>query len=41
MTGMQLLKWENDRIVEEWGSFDLFGRLRQRGVLPERAEQRR
>ncbi len=41
MSGMQLTKWENDRVVEEWGSFDLFGQLRQLGVIPEMAEQRR
>ncbi|WP_024877296.1 ester cyclase [Saccharomonospora piscinae] len=39
ISGMQLLKWDDDRVVEEWGSFDLFGQLQQLGVIPEIAEE--
>jgi len=39
MTGMTIDKWEDDRIVEEWTSYDLFGGLQQLGIIPELARQ--
>jgi steroid delta-isomerase-like uncharacterized protein len=39
MTGMDMAKWEDDRIVEQWTNYDLLGALQQAGIIPEmRAE---
>jgi steroid delta-isomerase-like uncharacterized protein len=35
MTGMDMAKWENDRIVEQWTNYDLLGALQQAGIMPE------
>lgn len=35
MTGMDMAKWEDDRIVEHWTNYDLFGALQQAGIIPE------
>jgi steroid delta-isomerase-like uncharacterized protein len=35
MTGMDMAKWEDDRIVEQWTNYDLFGALQQAGIIPE------
>jgi steroid delta-isomerase-like uncharacterized protein len=40
MTGMTIDKWEGDRIVEEWTSYDLLGTLQQLGIVPEIARQK-
>ena len=39
MTGMTIDKWEDDRIVEEWTTYDLLGGLQQLGIIPEMAQQ--
>jgi steroid delta-isomerase-like uncharacterized protein len=35
MTGMDMAKWEDDRIVEQWTNYDLLGALQQAGIIPE------
>ena len=35
MTGMDMAKWEDDRIVEQWTNYDLLGALQQVGIIPE------
>jgi predicted ester cyclase len=37
MTGMDMAKWEDDRIVEQWTNYDLLGALQQAGIIPELA----
>ncbi len=37
-TGILLDKWEGDRIVEEWNSYDMTGILQQLGLLPDQAQ---
>jgi steroid delta-isomerase-like uncharacterized protein len=39
MTGMTIDKWEGERIVEEWTTYDLLGALQQLGIIPETALQ--
>jgi|SRR5438067_3641484 len=41
MTGMTCQKWEGDRVVEEWVSYDLLGALQQLGIIPEQARPQR
>lgn len=36
-TGIMLDKWEGDRIVEEWNSYDMTGILQQLGLMPDQA----
>ncbi|WP_211489967.1 ester cyclase [Georgenia thermotolerans] len=36
MNGMDMSKWEGDRIVEQWSVYDMLGTLQQIGLLPER-----
>jgi steroid delta-isomerase-like uncharacterized protein len=38
MSGMTFDKWEDDRIVESWVTYDLLGALQQLGIIPEPAE---
>lgn len=35
MTGMNLDKWRDDRIVEQWTTYDLLGALQQLGIIPQ------
>jgi steroid delta-isomerase-like uncharacterized protein len=35
MSGMEMAKWEGDRIVEQWTNYDLLGALQQAGIIPE------
>jgi steroid delta-isomerase-like uncharacterized protein len=37
-TGVMLDKWEGDRIVEEWNSYDMAGILQQLGLMPDQAQ---
>jgi len=39
MTGMTIDKWQGDRVVEEWTTYDLLGALQQLGIIPEMAQQ--
>ena len=39
MTGMTIDRWEGERIVEEWTTYDLLGALQQLGIVPELAQQ--
>jgi steroid delta-isomerase-like uncharacterized protein len=39
MTGMTIDRWEGERIVEEWTTYDLLGALQQLGIIPELAQQ--
>ncbi len=34
-TGVMLDRWEGDRIVEEWNSYDAAGMLQQLGLMPD------
>jgi len=38
MTGMTCDKWEGDRIVESWVTYDLLGALQQLGIIPAMAQ---
>ena len=37
-TGVMLDKWEGDRIVEEWNSYDVAGMLQQLGFMPDQQQ---
>ena len=39
MDGVTIDRWEDDRIVEVWMVYDLFGALEQLGVIPETPRQ--
>src|SRR5947208_12004496 len=34
MSGVTMDKWQDDKIVEEWVSYDLLGALQQLGIIP-------
>lgn len=36
--GVIMDKWEGDRIVEEWNSYDMTGLLQQLGLMPDTAQ---
>lgn len=39
MSGMNLARWEADKVVEEWGNYDMLGLLQQLGAAPAMAPQ--
>lgn len=38
MSGMNIEKWQNDRIIEQWTNYDLLGCLQQVGIIPAMAQ---
>lgn len=34
VSGMDMMRWRDDRVVEHWGQMDMMGLLQQLGVIP-------